>query len=552
MYHYFYLVILLLLTGVRTASGDALSALPAPWADELLPVPEVNLDVHEVVVRTSLAEVRTSAEAALQKTDARAALATAYGELGELYQVHSLHQPAEQCYENAMRLAPQEFRWAYYAAWLAAETGRAQLAITRFEHARKLNPDYPPVTLRLADLWLELNELEQASAAYRTLINTRGLEAAAHYGLGQIAMLQRDYDIAIEELDRVLALDPAATRIHYPLAQALRALQRDAEAREHLALRGDGLPAVEDPLVTQLEAMKTGASVHFLRAMKAIKARDYATAESAFMHGLAIEPDNANAHVSYARVRYLLGDKAGARQALEKALVLQPDNTLGLFLLGVLQDEAGEADTAAGFYRQVLEIDPAHDGAHFYLGNHYYRQGDYAAAGRHYKSASEIDARNLPPRMLYLTILDKLDAPDTIKQRQLEQALQELPEQPLITLRLARLLAISRDPRVRDPETALHMAQQLAAQRMIPPHQEVLALAYAATGDYEQASTIQEALVSFAAWSMPAEAERLLQVQKAYQQEQLPSADGIRGQSLPPPRVDGVGPFRDYQAARPY
>ncbi|MGB5307182.1 MAG: hypothetical protein WBO57_13155, partial [Gammaproteobacteria bacterium] len=90
------------------------------------------------------------------------------------------------------------------------------------------------------------------------------------------------------------------------------------------------------------------------------------------------------------------------------------------------------------------------------------------------------------------------------------------------------------------------------AQRMIPPHQEVLALAYAATGDYEQASTIQEALVSFAAWSMPAEAERLLQVQKAYQQEQLPSADSTPGQSLPPPRVDGVGPFRDYQAARPY
>lgn len=545
-------VILLLLSTARTVSGDTLSELPAHWAGRLLPVPEVNLDVHEAVVKASLVEARNNVRAALQTTDATADLATAYGELGGIYQVHMLRQPAEYCFENAMRLAPQEFRWAYYSAWLASETGRAGLAVTRFEHARKLDPDYPPVTLRLADLWLDMNELDQAKAAYRTLVDTRGLEAAALYGLGQVALLQRDYDNAIEHFTLALENDPDATRIHYPLAQALRAAQRVTEAREHLAQRGDVLPAVEDPLVTQLEAMKTGASVHFLRAMKAIRARDYAAAVSAFTRGLAIEPDNANARLSYARALYLSGDKDAAREELEEVLAIQPANTLSLFLLGVLQDEAGEAETAARLYHQVLGHEPAHDGAHFYLGNHYYRQGDYAAAGRHYEKASEIDPRNLPPRMLYLAILDKTETPDKLKKRQLEKALQEHPEQPVIMLRLARLLAVSRDPQVRDPDTALALAQQLVERQAIPPHREVLALAYAATGDYEQAITLQEALVSFTAWSMPREAQRLKQALTAYEAGQLPSRDAIPAQVLPPPRVDSIGPFQYYGAARPY
>ena len=56
------------------------------------------------------------------------------------------------------------------------------------------------------------------------------------------------------------------------------------------------------------------------------------------------------ARISYARTLYLTGDKSEAREALEDAVASQPDNSLGLFLLGVLTEEQGDADKAADYY----------------------------------------------------------------------------------------------------------------------------------------------------------------------------------------------------------
>jgi hypothetical protein len=43
-----------------------------------------------------------------------------------------------------------------------------------------------------------------------------GLEAPALFGLGQIALLRRDYQSAIDDFSKALQLDSAATSIHYP------------------------------------------------------------------------------------------------------------------------------------------------------------------------------------------------------------------------------------------------------------------------------------------------------------------------------------------------
>ena len=50
----------------------------------------------------------------------------------------------------------------------------------------------------------------------------------------------------------------------------------------------------------------------------------------------------------------------------------------------------------------------------------------------------------------------------------------------------------------------------------------MLALACAATGDFEQATEIQEALLAMAVWTMPAEAARLEKGLAAYREEHMP------------------------------
>ncbi len=546
-------LLLALLLAPSGILADSLETLPEDRAG-LLPVALPNLAGQPEDISRVLVEVRAQVDVLLQSGAAgEAELADAYGDLGSLYQTHQLGQAAERCLENAVQLAPGSFRWAYYLAWVTLQSGRNELALQRFETARKLDPDYAVLTLRMADAWLDLNLQDQAQAAYQSVADTEGLQAAARYGLGQLALLRRDYTQAVDYLTQVLVLDPAATQVHYPLAQALRALEQNDAAREHLALRGSGLPTARDPLVEELLALKSGARLHFSRAMKAVRKHDYTAAVTDFEQGLQHDPENSDARVSYARALYLAGDSDAARAALEAVLDAQPEHVTGRFLFAVLQEESGATAAAVSNYQRVLEQDPAHAGAHFYLANYYFRQGRHDAAAQHYAQAVAADARNVPARLLQLTALQSIPVPDVELRQQLETAVQQVPEQPLFTVRLIRLLCTSPDADARDPAGALQLAERLAADQAFPPYRELLALAYASTGDFEQAADTQEALLSLAVWTMPGEAARLEKGLSAYREKRLPTGDDLP--MLPPvqpPPLNVTAVFRDYPTARPY
>jgi hypothetical protein len=142
---------------------------------------------------------------------------------------------------------------------------------------------------------------------------------------------------------------------------------------------------------------------------------------------------------------------------------------------------------------------------------------------------------------------------DVVLRQQLEAAVQQVPEQAVFTVMLIRLLDTSSDPDVRDPAEALRLAEGLAGEQAFPPYREMLALACAATGDFEQATEIQEALLAMAVWTMPAEAVRLEKGLAAYREEHMPEPEVLP--VLPPvqvPVLDATAVFRDYPTARPY
>jgi tetratricopeptide (TPR) repeat protein len=287
--------------------------------------------------------------------------------------------------------------------------------------------------------------------------------------------------------------------------------------------------------------------------MKAVRKHDYAAAVTAFEQGLQHDPENPDARVSYARALYLAGNSDAARKELEAVLDAQPAHVTGRFLFAVLQEEGDAVDAAVGDYQQVLEQDPAHAGANFYLGNYHFRKGRYDAAAQHYARAIAADAHNVPARMLQLEALQRAPVTDVVLRQQLEAAVQQVPEQPLFTVMLARLLCTGANPDARDPAEALRLAERLAGEQALPPYRELLALASAATGDFEQATEIQQALLAMAVWTMPAEAARLEKGLTAYREERMPDAETLP--VLPPvqvPVLDATAVFRDYPTARPY
>lgn len=548
------IALLWLLATPPAFAGDAASSLPAHWAGQLAGVPEVMLNDMDAEARDSVIAAREQLNKLLKDAAAAAdVVADAYGELGGLYQVYLVFPAAEACYKNAIQLAPEQFRWLYYAAYLADDSGISELAVTRYEAARKLRPEYKALTVRLGNVRLDLNQLDAAQAEFQQVVDSAGLEAASLYGLGQVALLQRDFATAIDYFERALAIEPAATRIHYPLAQALRAVKRNAEAKQHLALRGDQLPSIRDPQIESLEALKIGTRIHFLHAMKAAKKQDYAAAAQAFALGLEREPDNVAARISYARSLYLSGDKDGAHRELKAAIARQVDNPLGLFLLGVLLEEEGDTAAAARHYQQAIQHAPDHAGANYFLGNQYYRQGDYARAAACYTSSVRGEPGNQMVYMPYLGALLQSGASDMQLMAALDAGLREFPEHPGLQSVRILLLASSSNPQIKNPQEALRLARQLTGERALPQLQELLALAHAATDDFEKAAELQEQQLSYAVWYMPRETERLTRVLTAYRDGKLPPrADLFSGSMFQAAAFLGSGPFSNYPTPKPY
>lgn len=543
-----------LLAGPYAMAGDAASSLPAPLANKLRNIKSVSLDNVDTEARDSIQLARRQLNEVLQVQPVQSdKLAAAYGELGALYHVHFVFPAAEDCYHNATQLAPDEFRWFYYAAYLIDTNGPTRQALELYEQASTLKPGYKALKVRMGNALLDLNKPGQAQAAYEQVMDATGLEAASLYGLGQVALLRRDYDTAIDAFSRALTYDPAASRIHYPLAQALRATGRNDEAKAQLALRGDQPPSFMDPQIESLEALKIGSRIHFIQAMKAIKRQEYRAASESFHKGLASEPDNVLARISYARTLYLIDNRTEARQALETALAIQPDNPLCLFLLGVLAEEEGDTAVAAGYYRRAIQSMPEHAGAHHYLANQYYRTGDYANAARHYASSIKGEPDNLAATVPYIGTLLLANAPADTLMAAIDAAVERFPEYPGFRSLQILLLAGSRDAAISDPEKALEKAQQLYKQQQIPPHRELLALAHAATGDYEEAIAMQKELLSYVRHAIPAEEDRVTQALAYYQGKALPPLDElINYAALQAPAFNASAPFRDYPAPRPY
>jgi tetratricopeptide (TPR) repeat protein len=547
---------LLMLTTPLSLLADALSELPAAWQNRLQPVSEPDLSGAEPAARKAITQTRERlAELLMQDATEATRLAGGYGQLAALYQLSRIDTPAALCWENAHQLQPDEFRWSYYAGYLALKRGQTDIALVALQRAGELKPDYAPLDLRLAQLWLETNELDRAQVALDRASRQAGLRAPALYYLGELDLLRRDYKSAQQHLIEALELAPQASGIHYPLAQAYRHQGQQDLARQHLAEFKPGLPVADDPLVAELQSALESSRADFRIAMRAIKEQDYTSAIQRFEDGLKIDPDNLAARVSYARALYLGRQDEAALEQLNSVLERDPEQTLADFLLAVLRQSRGESDAAKKGYYRILQYDERHAGARFYLANLLFERGQYAEASKEYAAALAVNPDIPPARVLELVARQRAGMSDQEIAVALEQRITDHPEQPELKYALVRLRSLSTDQEVRDSMRALELANQLAPKQPTPPNIAALALAAAADGQFDQAARLQQQVVDMMRW-MP-EGGAFLRQQtalEAYEDGQMPAQSCWPADDplLIPPPLNPEEPFRHYPAAVPY
>lgn len=547
------LILLLGLCGPVSASP--LTEVPDPWAERVAAIPEQRLDELEPATVARIRETRGRLGEMLETAGLDAAeLASGFGRLGALYGAHRLYAGAELSFGNAQALDPDGFQWPYYAAHLALEQGEAGQALAHLDQAARIDPDYPTLPLRRGEALLGLNRPTAARAAYAQAADSPALRAAALYGLAQIDLLERDAAAAAAKLADVLTLQPDADAAQYPLGQALVQLGRRDEARAHLARRGMHRPDYPDPLVEQLRSLQQGARLHYEEALFAIKRQDYTAASAAFAAGLAEDPTNPRARTSYARTLWIAGRRDTAQAELRRAAADGPGETLPRFLLGVLRDAADDPASAITAYREVLAIDPAHQGALSYLANLNLRHGDYAEAADLFERAIAAGATEMSLFLHYSGALLRAGTADVTLRDKLVAFDRRFPEPPLFRYLLARLLAVSETSGVADRERALKIARQLHDAAPIPPNGELLALTLAAAGEFAQAVALQEGLAQLAlSAGAPGHAAALEQVAADYRAGRLPETLWpVDDPILMPASADPEAAIRNYPAGQPY
>lgn len=297
----------------------------------------------------------------------RTQLSAAYGTLGEIYHAYSLTAPARECYLNANKLDPNDFRWIYLLAKLDQLEGLVDDAIKRYQTVASLQPEFVAVQVNLGNIYLELNRLDDASNSFANALQKETKSSAAHYGLGQVALSKRNYSDAVQHFEKALALSPEANRIHYALGMAYRGLRNSEKAKSHLAQQGPVGVRVADPLMDRLQWLVQGARVHLARGKVALEAKRYEEAAAEFRKAIDARPDSVPAHVNLGAALSQLGNLKGAAEEFEKALLIDPDNVNARYNLAVLLSNEKQHQQAIVHLQKVTLLDPNDLGARFFL-----------------------------------------------------------------------------------------------------------------------------------------------------------------------------------------
>jgi tetratricopeptide (TPR) repeat protein len=484
--------------GIR-AQTDTQSGtfLPPPKAT-LVPVHWPDLTKLEADVQEQLSSLQSSLASRVKDPgSSEVKLSEAYGTMGEIYHAYSLTAPARECYLNASRLTPQEFRWVYLLAKLDQQAGRVEDAIRGYLIARKLRPEYEAVTLNLGEIYLQLNRLDDAKASYEQALGLDENSAAAQYGLGQVALSRRSYTEAVTYLEKTLKQTPDANRVHYPLAMAYRGLGDAEKAKAHLAQQGSVGVRIADPLVEGLQELIKGERLHLIRGRLALEVGRFSEAAAEFRKAIAAKPDSVPAHVNLGAALTQTGDLRGALEQFEETLRIDPQNTNAHYNLAVLFAKENKHEQAIRHLQSVLNLFPSDLNARFLMAQELLKSRRSDEALVEFSRIVQADPNNEEALLEQVKLL--------VQMKEYKRALDSLekghaqyPQKGQTSLMLAYLLAASPQYDLRNGAKALELAQLVYKATGFVEHGALVAMALAELGRCSEAAEWQRKMIAAA------------------------------------------------------
>lgn len=433
------------------ASASAQSSA-TPSSTPEIEIPRPSLEGLEPAIREQIQQAQ-EALAELQQTHGSGDQVRAIATLGQIYHAYGLIGAAIACYEIAAQ-GTVDLQWSYYLAHTLRESGRFAESNGHLQEVIRRGGDgLPEVQYYLGMNHLELGDLDAAEQALQAGLELAPNDPALVAGLGEVALARQQYQRAVELLSRALEAAPAANRLHYPLAQAYRALGKADEARAHLEQFGSVGVKPRDPLLSDLEELRVGATPHLLTGRIAFAAGRFQEAADAFARAVTAQPDAVGGHINLATALDRLGRRSDAISRYRVALEVDPESATAHYNLGVLLRLDSQLQEAVTHLSRAVELQPNDAGALLELAETYRQLGNALESARHANAARKIDSLLDHAWWLEASALVQLGEYRAALGA-LQQGLQYVPRSARLLGGLARIYAEAPDESLRDPERA--------------------------------------------------------------------------------------------------
>jgi superkiller protein 3 len=307
-------------------------------------------------------------------------------------QTYGLPREAGKYYQYAAERAPDEFRWTYYLGLIEANQGQCEQAVSNLRLALRINPDYIPAKLHLANCLLASADWDTSEQLYNEVVKQDADNPDAYYGLGRVRASRRNYVGASEAYQKALTVFPAFGAAHYALALAYRALGETEKAEQQLHLfdknKTDAPPA-NDQLLAEVRILNRSAIFQIQMGIDLERQGRVEESVAAHEKALEIDPNLVQAHNNLIKLYGELGQFEKAEQHYRAAVQLDPGSAESYYDYGVLLLRAEKFQPAEAAFRKTIDINPYQADAHNNLGYLLERRGLLPEAATEYRNAIE-------------------------------------------------------------------------------------------------------------------------------------------------------------------
>ena len=283
----------------------------------------------------------------------------AWSRLGKAFHAHGMLTHAAQCYAEATRLQPSDYRWPYLHGLTLVDH---DLSATRplLATAAANNPAHPAVHINYGEALLRLGADSAAGQQFERALTLVADDPHAMLGMAHSEMAANNLGAARGWLERAITSAPHFREAHTLLAQLYRREGDDEPARlAELKARTYSLNThVEDPDLEAVRLEAVDSLSQRNRAIRLLNTGDYESALRAWQNLVLLESGTQSDQIQLAATLFALGRDREALALLDEIGAAANDNPRLLTQIARVHEQRRDWSRAQRFYQAALDRSP--------------------------------------------------------------------------------------------------------------------------------------------------------------------------------------------------